>query len=197
MLGSRRPNVSPVVRLSRRKACGNTMLDVYFDEIELRPGVNISDYLVVESKRRAAADQLVTGVAVLPIYQGKIGLLGIFRPTMAIAGWEIARGFADDGETPEAAARRELIEETGLTCADGDLLSLGTICQEPGILNARTALFFARNCRPGQPTEREEPGLGDLRYFNPGEVADMAAKSTIEDACTLIAFYRYQSVLAA
>lgn len=39
--------------------------------------------------------------------------------------WDIPKGQAEAGETPEAAARRELAEETGLSAADAPLRCLG------------------------------------------------------------------------
>lgn len=41
------------------------------------------------------------------------------------APWSIPKGLPDEGEALEAAARREVSEETGVTC--GQLISLGTI----------------------------------------------------------------------
>lgn len=39
--------------------------------------------------------------------------------------WDIPKGQAEDGEPHEAAARRELEEETGLSAGDATLVSLG------------------------------------------------------------------------
>jgi predicted NUDIX family NTP pyrophosphohydrolase len=41
------------------------------------------------------------------------------------AAWGIPKGAIDDGETPEAAARRETMEETGVVA--GELIDLGFI----------------------------------------------------------------------
>ena len=41
------------------------------------------------------------------------------------APWSIPKGLPDEGEALEAAARREVSEETGVTC--GELISLGSI----------------------------------------------------------------------
>ena len=190
-----KPVAPPVQRLGRRLACTNTVLNVYFDTVELGPGLKIDDYMVVAPKHHAVTDKLLTGVAILPVFQDQIGLLAIHRPAMAEAGWEIPRGFIDAGEAPEASAHRELKEETGLSCAAENLISLGTVCQEPGILQARTALYSATDCTAGEVTETAEPGLGDISYFRPAEIAEMVATSAIEDACTLVCWYRYQATL--
>lgn len=180
-----------VINHGRRLGCENTVMRVHLDRVEVAPGTIVDDFIVVEPKPRADAERLVTGVAVLPVVHDKIALLRIFRHPMREAGWEVPRGFADTGETPDTAAIRELAEETGLSCALDDLMPLGTLCQEPGVLNARTALYLARNCTVGKRTDFDEPGLGGIQYFTAAEMAEMARTSVLEDACTLTAWFRY------
>lgn len=55
-------------------------------------------------------------------------------------------GYCNQGETPEAAARRELEEETGFTA--GRLISLGDALILPRHASARVQLFLALNCCP-------------------------------------------------
>ncbi len=55
--------------------------------------------------------------------------------------WDIPKGQAEDGETFEAAAHRELTEETGLAAPAGVLLPLGVHRYRPG---KRLALFVWR-----------------------------------------------------
>ena len=46
--------------------------------------------------------------------------------------WDVPKGLAEAGEAPEAAARRELHEETGLTAPAGALVRLGRHRYRPG-----------------------------------------------------------------
>jgi ADP-ribose pyrophosphatase YjhB (NUDIX family) len=188
-----KPTVPAVVRNRRRIGCTNRVLTAYLDDIEVRPGVNVADFMVIEPNNQNADEEGATGVAILPICAGKVGLLGVYRHAMAEAGWEVPRGFIDVGERSETAAHRELVEETGLSCLPAHLRSLGTICQEPGVLKARTALYVALDCREGVRLETNEPGLGALEYFTPDEVSVMVAESIVEDSCTLVAWYRYMA----
>ncbi len=48
------------------------------------------------------------------------------------ARWDIPKGLCEAGETEEAAARRELAEETGLVAPAGALVSLGRRPYRPG-----------------------------------------------------------------
>ena len=46
--------------------------------------------------------------------------------------WSIPKGEYDDGEDPEACARREFKEETGTELAPGELAELGSVKQKSG-----------------------------------------------------------------
>jgi len=67
----------------------------------------------------------VTAGALIFDDQGRILLLEhVFRPD---SGWGIPGGFIGRGEQPEAAMRRELIEEVGLELDDVELLFVRTL----------------------------------------------------------------------
>ncbi|HVL56497.1 MAG TPA: NUDIX hydrolase [Burkholderiaceae bacterium] len=55
--------------------------------------------------------------------------------------WDIPKGLADPGETPRAAAIRELYEEAGVQAAPDELLELGEFDYRPG---KRLHLFAIR-----------------------------------------------------
>ena len=57
---------------------------------------------------------------------------------------EIPGGNMDQGETPEAAAARELEEETGYRC--DALQYLGSISPNPAIMSNKLHMFLARDC---------------------------------------------------
>ena len=50
----------------------------------------------------------------------------------ASARWDIPKGIAEPGEDPEAAARRELLEETGLIAPGQALVAAGQHSYRPG-----------------------------------------------------------------
>jgi len=174
------------VLTKRRLACENSRFSVFLDEITCQVWPSILDYLVVAPKQ--LADNLVAGVAVLPIVDDKIGLLRIYRHAIQCYLWEIPRGFVEPGEPDRSAALRELEEETGLACADIDLESLGIVAPEPGILAARAHLFVARRCRMVRPFSGDEFGHIEFRLFDPAQVLALHDAGEIQDSTTLLAY---------
>ena len=57
---------------------------------------------------------------------------GPFWARKDAAAWSIPKGELDDGEEPEAAARREFTEELGLPPPAGELVDLGEVKQSGG-----------------------------------------------------------------
>jgi len=174
------------VLTKRRLACENSRFSVFLDDVEYQGRLAVSDYLVVAPKQ--LADHLVAGVAVLPIVDGNIGLLHIYRHALQCTLWEIPRGFIEAGESVRSSALRELEEETGLACADSDLESLGIVAPEPGVLAARAHLFVARRCRTVRPFSGEEFGHSEFRWFTPSQVSALHDAGEIQDSTTLIAY---------
>ena len=66
------------------------------------------------------------GLAVLLVHPG-----GPFWQNRDLGAWSIPKGEMDDGEDPEAAARREFAEELGVA-ASGPLRPLGQVRQRGG-----------------------------------------------------------------
>jgi ADP-ribose pyrophosphatase len=92
-------------------------------------------------------------VAVTP--RDQVLLVRQFRVAAAAVTLELPAGHVDPGETPEMAARRELLEETGYE-ADAFML-LGALSPSVARFTNRMWCFFAANSRPavGAATQRE------------------------------------------
>jgi ADP-ribose pyrophosphatase len=181
--------MSAIVAKNRRLVAANGKWKVYLEGLADQKGNEIPDYMVIEGHH--SRPDRVTGVAVLPIIDAGFVLLRCYRHALRSELWEVPRGFIDEGETPAAAALRELNEETGLRCAPDDLLPLGFYAPEPSSLAARGALFAATRCHGVPHPAADEIGLEALQVVDSARMAELVSGGEIEDAGTLIAFYRY------
>jgi len=186
--------MAPVDVKKRRVAAANSKWRVYFDHVTDPRGNEVLDYLVLEAHARRP--DTTTGICVLPLIDGKFVLLSCYRHALGVRRWEAPRGFIEADENPLAAALRELTEETGLNCESADMVALGCYAPEPSTMAARGALFAATNCKGALRLATDEIGLLGLRMFEPHEFVRMAAEGEIEDAGTLIAYFRFSTHMA-
>jgi 8-oxo-dGTP pyrophosphatase MutT (NUDIX family) len=100
-------------------------------------------------------------VAVTP--QDRILLVRQFRVPVAAVTLELPAGHVDPGETPEQAARRELLEETGYGADTFKLLA--TLSPSVARFTNRMWCFLAPNARPVAGAEAQrEAGLELILY---------------------------------
>ena len=78
-----------------------------------------------------------------------------YRPVVEQETIELPSGHVETHESPEDAARRELLEETGFTAPRLELL--GTLCPDVGRLANRMWCYFAADATPStEPYEAED-----------------------------------------
>ena len=112
------------------------ILDLEVLDVELEDGKRS----IREIVRHAGA------VGVLPrLPDGRFVFVRQYRKAVDEEVVEVCAGLVDDGETAEAAARRELKEETG--CRADRLVHLGVLYSSPGYTDEKVDAYFA-DCRP-------------------------------------------------
>lgn len=182
----------PVKILGRKLACENEKFYVYFDHVADQAGFEVENYLVVEPKHRNK--DMVTGVAVLPIVDDRIGLVRIYRPAIRSFSWEIPHGFIEEDETNLMSGAREIEEETGIRFEY--LESMGYVTPDSGILAGRVHLFLARGVL-GKVEQIGEIGLREFKLFEMDEFERMIDKSEVQDSFTLSAWCKYRLLMAS
>jgi len=98
--------------------------------------------------------------------------------------WEIPAGTLDAGEDPEACARRELMEETGVTAAR--LQRLTSIWTTPGFTNEVIHLYLATGLTTGEPS-RERDEFIEVVPQPLSRVLALIREGEIRDAKTVVA----------
>ncbi|HEX9997738.1 MAG TPA: NUDIX hydrolase [Abditibacterium sp.] len=130
-------------------------------------------------------------VSILPVMpDGQIAMIRQWRTAAQEVLWEIPAGGLEEGEDPEACARRELIEEIGYEC--GGLSLLYQCYLAPGYSSEMMWCYLAQDLVlvGAQPEEDEtielviKPLEELLPLIDTGEIRD---SKTI---CALLALYR-------
>jgi 8-oxo-dGTP pyrophosphatase MutT (NUDIX family) len=173
--------LAPVVsgpwrRRTRRQVYVNAWIMVWHDEVD-RPDGSPGIYGVVHYANEAV------GVVVLDD-DDRVLLVGQFRYTLDRYSWEIPEGGSPPGEPAVEGAKRELLEETGVTADDwrqiGRFTLSNSISDEAGVLFAAHAR--SRGTPSPDPTE-------DLvtRWVPFDEAIAMIDRAEIVDAMSIMA----------
>lgn len=138
------------------------------------------EYFVTNYGPRAGV-VVLQGNAVLLVSQYR---LLINRPS-----WEIPGGAVDPGETPEDAARRECLEETGVECWDLKPL----VAFHPGLdtVYNPTHLFYATEYRDTSNAELHRQEVLGHQWLALDRVLEMIFAQEIMDSLSVIALLAY------
>ena len=119
--------------------------------------------------------------------QGRVTLVRQYRYVCNEWLLEVPAGKLDPGEEPEACAKRELPEETGLVA--GKLKSLGTIYPTPGFCDEKLWLYLARDLtQASQNLDADE--VLEVETYALAKAVERALKGDIQDAKTVCALLR-------
>jgi 8-oxo-dGTP pyrophosphatase MutT (NUDIX family) len=172
---------NPWKRVSSKVVYKNPWITVREDQV-IRPDGKDGIYGVVQPR-------IATGVIALTPTR-EIVLIGQYRYPVECYSWEIVEGGGDDGETPLAAAKRELREEAGIEAHKWQ--QLGDVVHLSNCHSSEQAYFFvAEDLSFGVP----QPDSFEILQTQtvPFERAlAMVDQGEITDAMSIIAILRLE-----
>ena len=100
--------------------------------------------------------------------------------------WELPAGRIDEGESPLAAARRELLEETGFTASQWKKILHFYV--SPGFLDETMTIYLARGLKAGVAQPEADERIV-TRFFPLSAAKNMALNGSIRDAKTICGIF--------
>ncbi|HKI32144.1 MAG TPA: NUDIX hydrolase [Gemmataceae bacterium] len=180
------PTANPWTRLARRVAYQNPWITVWHDDV-LRPDGRPGIYGVVHYRNRAV------GVVALDEHD-RVLLVGQYRYTLDQYSWELPEGGAAPDEEPLAAAKRELLEETGCKAAHWEELLRAHLSNS--VSDEEAIVYLARGLTEGT-AEPEGTERLQVRWVPFAEALGMVHRGEITDAMSVMGLQRVALMRAA
>lgn len=171
---------NPWKTIGTRAVYDNPWISVREDKV-IQPDGNHGIYGVVHFKN--------TAIGIVPIdTEGNIHLVGQFRYPLDDYSWEIPEGGCPAGEDPLAAAKRELLEETGLTA--GKWTELGRAHLSNSVSDEEAIFYLALDLKQGKA---DPDGTEQLTHkcIPFSQALDMVMKGEITDSVSVMAIMWY------
>jgi 8-oxo-dGTP pyrophosphatase MutT (NUDIX family) len=137
------------------------------------------DFYIIESGNWVNVIPLTSDHQVVMIRQYRHGSREI---TLEIPG-----GLVDPGDTPEEAAARELLEETGYQAKT--LKEIGVVSPNPAIFNNRCYTFLAQRLEKVGPPKVDQTEDIEVVLIPLAEIPKLISKGEIDHAMVITAFY--------
>ena len=171
-----RSNEGTAEQLASERVYDGKVFDVHRDRVRMPNGREVA----VDVVRHAAS------VVIIPVPEpGHVILIRQFRYPIDRWLWELPAGTVDEGETPEAAARRECHEEIALVPAT--LIRLGAFHPTPGYCDEEMVFFRAAGLeKTDEVAAVDEDEDIEPRTFSIAEAREMVRRGEITDMKTVV-----------
>lgn len=170
--------------LSTEQVFDGKIVKVFVDDVRLPDG------------REARWERVIHpgAVGMVPLLSdGTIVLVRQYRHAVGKVLLEIPAGKLEEGEPPEACARRELAEEVGYRA--GEMVKLAEFYNSPGYSDEYFHLFLARELEEGQ-AEAEPDEFFQVETMHLEEAFDLISSGEVRDAKTVIGITLTKLLLA-
>ena len=156
-------------RLGSEKLLENRYFSLRSDRLRLPDGGIKDPYYVIERPDAAIIFPLTKS--------GEVVLVRQYRPPLEMMELGLPAGLVEEGERPEAAARRELAEETGYTGSDWE--PLGSLASSPSLKDNWAYLFLARGVEETAAPDPDEHELVEVVRVPLRELPDLVQMGKI------------------
>lgn len=162
--------------IGRERVFEGTVFSVERERVRLPHGPTVTLDLVRHPR----------SVVILPVPEaGHVILVRQYRHAVGRWLWEAPAGSVDEGETPEAAAKRECHEEVGQV--PETVVRLGALYPTPGYCDEEMIFFRVSGLSDGAaPAAVDEDEDIEARTFTLREARDMARRGEIIDMKTVV-----------
>lgn len=133
-------------------------------------------------------------VKIIPVTpEGEVVLVNQYRPSVHEYSLEVPGGVVDSAdEDPGAAARRELLEETGFTT--NDLRPLGWAFANPGVQTTRCFFFAAFDVQRTETPQLEQTECIEVVRVPLAEIPPLIESNRIVHSLVIAAFMRFSLI---
>ena len=156
-------------RLGSERLMETPYFSLRSDRLRLPGGAVKDPYYVIERPDAAIIFPLAEG--------GEVVLVRQYRPPLGKMELGLPAGLVEEGEEPEAAARRELLEETGHS--GGRWEPLGVLASSPSLKDNHAHLFLARGVRETAAPDPDEHELVEVVKVTVEELVDLIRSGEI------------------